>query len=175
MFLIVFVMYQNCSENPVHFSQIQSQMFTSPSSVASPAEPLTTSQTLTQDCGVRSTQANHISFSCAGNGFIGSICDDMISDGGDSGSNDDIEVYCIDRITRICLTHELCPWRVTPSEDTNSNQEVFKNLDPSKSNCSPFGLRQVDLTSYFLASCSGSTCAFKTMTCTQTGDLKIIK
>lgn len=49
---------------------------------------------------------------CQGIGLIWtSLEDDCIDDGGSSDVGDRLEVYCVDDVSRFCLSHEACPWR----------------------------------------------------------------
>jgi hypothetical protein len=49
--------------------------------------------------------------SCTGSGLIDTLADDCIDDGGDTDSDDSLEIYCVDGTARFCLSHEVCPWR----------------------------------------------------------------
>jgi hypothetical protein len=48
---------------------------------------------------------------CVGSGLVQLIPDDCVGDGGLSVGGDSIEVYCVNGISRFCLSGEGCPWR----------------------------------------------------------------
>ena len=49
--------------------------------------------------------------SCTGTGLIETIEDNCIDDGGTSGADDTLEIYCKKNIPRFCLSKENCDWR----------------------------------------------------------------
>ena len=48
---------------------------------------------------------------CSGSGLIATVPDDCMDDGGGTGIDDALEVYCFDAVPRFCLSGEACPWR----------------------------------------------------------------
>ncbi len=53
-----------------------------------------------------------VSLACTGTGLIQTISDGCVaSDGGGSGRDDTLQIYCSNGITRFCLSGEACPWR----------------------------------------------------------------
>lgn len=48
---------------------------------------------------------------CDGNGLFHYIRDQCIGDGGNTGVNDNLELYCCNGVTRACLSGESCIWR----------------------------------------------------------------
>ena len=55
--------------------------------------------------------------SCTGTGQIASVPDACMDDGGGTGIDDSLEIYCVHGITRFCLSGEACPWRADPDFD----------------------------------------------------------
>ena len=48
---------------------------------------------------------------CEGTGLITTVPDKCIDDGGQTGADDVLEVYCDQGLARFCLSREACPWR----------------------------------------------------------------
>ncbi|HTJ42765.1 MAG TPA: hypothetical protein VL463_11765 [Kofleriaceae bacterium] len=48
---------------------------------------------------------------CDGDGSIATIPDECMDDGGRNGVGDALEIYCVNGITRFCLSGESCKWR----------------------------------------------------------------
>jgi hypothetical protein len=48
---------------------------------------------------------------CTGSGLVATVPDDCMDDGGVNGVGDTLEVYCVHKVARFCLSGEDCPWR----------------------------------------------------------------
>ena len=55
---------------------------------------------------------------CSGEGLVYVLPDECMADGGYSGINDVLEVYCCGGISRFCLSGESCPWRTGCTADS---------------------------------------------------------
>lgn len=52
-----------------------------------------------------------VALGCTGSGLVYTIPDGCMDDGGASSGGDALQVFCVDGISRFCLSGEACPWR----------------------------------------------------------------
>ncbi|MEZ4406047.1 MAG: hypothetical protein R3A52_06195 [Polyangiales bacterium] len=79
-----------------------------------------------------------ISLTCTGTGLVANIPDGCIDDGGASAGGDALQVYCVNGISRFCLSGEACPWRsgqVTADTQTCSRSGLSSNNFMARASC----------------------------------------
>lgn len=165
--------YQNCGQPPMVFKQMANKDSTSITFENAAI------QSLQKDCKTNPVSLFSVGYSCEGAGFIGFICEQYIGDGGENANDDNLEVYCQDQITRMCLTGEKCPWRNPPWDPQSSYRKGLQATTAAAEDdmtCSPFGLQNVaEDQNYLLVTCASSLCSFRQLSCSLDGKLHIIK
>lgn len=76
--------------------------------------------TTPSDC----TRASEDQLKCTGKGKIFVVPDPCMHDGGIDAVDDSLEIYCVHKIARFCLSGETCPWRNTTSCDEEDDDRT---------------------------------------------------
>lgn len=114
---------------------------------------------------------------CWGSGFFGCLTTGQLAaTGGLNGEGSALELYCVGGRTRLCLTHEYCPWRqgppFSPEDYPNGFQE--SSAVPDTMSCSPSGLAISGGRPGFMAECRDRPmCNFARIECDPMGRLNV--